>query len=91
MPQAEYFGRKFTKEKFDSIDGNTYIQFREESSNVVDPFSIRVSKQGMNFKGYLDVPISSEKELQDFARLISDMWQEHRKLAPKIHTTLSGH
>ncbi len=66
------------------------VAFTENTARV-DAFTMEVRPSGLKFKGVLDKEISTEGELQDFAKLLSDVWQEHRRIKPKLATTLSGH
>ena len=81
--KKQYFGVDFNVTKFDSLDGKTIVSYQEDSEET-EPFEVRVSRSGMTFKGKLSTEICTERELQDFARMISDIWQEHRRLAPKL-------
>lgn len=86
----KYFGVDFTLSKYDGLDGKTKVAL-QENSGAPDAFTVVVDLSGMNFKGVLKDPISSEKQLQDFALMVSSMWSEHRKLAPKILTNIKDH
>lgn len=89
MGMRTYFGVHFFESKFDSLDGKTKVAFVEQSG-AEKPFTVEVDSSGLRFKG--DSPnICTERDLQEYARLVSDAWAQHRKLAPKIHTSLSGH
>ena len=85
-----YFGVDFNVVKFDGLDGKTIVAYQENSGES-EPFEVRVSRSGMTFKGKLSSEICTENDLQDFAKMIADIWQEHRKLAPKLNQTLAGH
>ncbi len=85
-----YFGTNFIVTKHDSLDGKTTISYTEQSKEAA-PFTVKVTKSGMRFEGKLVQEIVTERDLQDFAKLVSDVWVEHRKLAPKISTSLSEH
>lgn len=77
----------FVKTKFDSLDGKTKVSFAEKESD----FQIVVSRSGMSISGKLAGEVTSEKELQAFAKLISDAWALHRTLKPRIVSTIAGH
>lgn len=79
--------KTFAYDKYDGLDGKTKISL--VTINEPQTFSSISDPQGLTLKG--EIVIKSEKELQEFARLISDMWSEHRKLAPKILRTTTGH
>jgi hypothetical protein len=76
----EAFGTKFLPTKFTDLTNKTIVTLTEQDSDFV----IKLSPQGMLFEGKLKKIIQTEKDLQDFAKLVSDAWSEHRKLAPKI-------
>lgn len=77
--------QKFVKTKFDALDGKTVVAYTTEDS----AFAIKASKAGVSFQG--ELTIEDQSELQQFAKLLSDAWTDHRKLVPKLSTTLSGH
>lgn len=80
----------FIISKFDALDGEVTIAYIEVSTSDT-PFAVKVTKGGLTITGAMDQKIVTEKDLQELARLISDAWQDHRRIAPKIHTSLSGH
>jgi hypothetical protein len=85
---AEYFGTTFYIEKYTALDdGRARVKYVEDGVTVL-PFKCEASAEGVNFAGSLKKPLTSRAELQDFARLIADVWTEHIKLAPRI--TKSG-
>ncbi len=81
---------KFIRTSFTGLDGRVVVAFTEDVARI-DAFTIEVRPSGMKIKGVMTMEISSEGELQDFAKLLSDIWQEHRRIKPKLSTTLSGH
>lgn len=88
--EVQYIGRTFFKSKFDSLEGKTVVAWQEQS-NTADPFTVKVDSEGMWFEGKLSTKIITQSDLQSFAKMISDCWVEHSKLAPKIVKSLSGH
>lgn len=83
---------EFVREKpFDSPDGYTTVEFSEITKNGKNGFKIIVKPSGINFRGELFDSISTENDLQNFAMLIVKAWEEHKRISPKIVTTLSGH
>lgn len=78
-------GKLFTRTKFEGLDGKVIVAFTAED----DSFSLQASKMGVEIKGTFLV--DGEPELQQFAKLMSDAWSEHRRLKPRIETSLSGH
>lgn len=82
--------KNFIRTEMTSYDGKKIIAWQEQSQLVV-PFQIKVSQSGLLFEGHLQGEISTEGDLQKFAKFLSDCWTEHRKLAPKLVTTLAGH
>lgn len=87
---VKYFGIDFLKTKLDALDGKVYVAWTENSA-LENPFTVKVSKSGLNFSGTLSKEIQTQRDLQDLARLITDSWKEHEKLAPKLFSSLSGH
>lgn len=77
--------KTFIRTKFDSLDGKTIVAFTTDD----DAFQLRSNKSELILKGELS--IDSEADLQAFAKLMADAWTEHRRLKPKLQTTLSGH
>lgn len=47
------------------------------------------TRGGIKFEG--PIILDSSKELEEFAKLVSDCWTEHQKLKIKLVSTLSGH
>lgn len=92
--KLQYMARSFTREKFTSIlTAETTIRYVSEDDGSLsdDPaFTLEVDKKGLRIFGKCP-EITTQNDLQDFARLISDMWREHLTLAPKITQNLSGH
>lgn len=74
----------FIRTKFDSLDGKTIVAFTADNG-----FCLRASRMGVEVMG--EILIEGELELQQFAQLMSDSWTEHRKLKPKLASSLSGH
>ena len=73
---------EFVRTKFTALDGKTMVVFQENNSD----FQIRASSQGIQFKGTMAGFISSNLEVQDFARMFSDVVEQHHKLKPKLAT-----
>lgn len=71
---------KFVKTKFSGLDGKTTVGWQEEDST----FEVRVTQEGIWFKGDMKMRLSTMGELQDFARLISEAQLEFSRLKPKI-------
>lgn len=74
----------FRVTKFDSLDGKTIVAYTVEGSE----YAIKADRAGMDVNGFR---IEGEAALQQFAALIADAWQSHRKLKPKLSTSASGH
>lgn len=83
-------GIAYQKEKYDSLDGKTVVSYIEDTDQP-DPFTAKMNRSGMSFQGTMHYQITSEKELEEFAKFVADCWAEHKRLAPKILTTISGH
>ncbi len=78
------------KTKYDSVDGLVYVKWEELlPSGSPTGFICKASQQGISLHGLLK--ITSQKELEAFAKFISEAWKEHHALAPKLTKTLSGH
>ncbi len=83
-------GMTFKRSKFSAlIDGLTTVTYVEQVGTD-DEFTITVNQKGMRIRGHLVATITSEKDLQDFARLISDCWKDHKKLVPKVSVGFGG-
>lgn len=101
MPEAEpqlptkTFGRiTFTYEKKSSLyDARTCVILSEVSDNVGKgyPFKIVIDQRGITPDGTLALPLGSMDDLQSFAQLIDFAWREHRKLAPNLLESETGH
>lgn len=82
---CKFMGRLFVRNKYDGLDGKTKVSYSEQNST----FQVVCDQTGIIFKG--EMPIFSQADLQDFAEFVSVCWTEHKKLAPKLMTSLSGH
>lgn len=80
---------KFVRDKFSGLLGKTLVTF----SDYEHELTIIADQTGIRFDcpKTAAVTISTEKDLQDLAKAVSDAWVDHVKLAPKLTTTLSGH
>lgn len=74
----------FKKSKYDALDGKVTVSFASDGN-----FMLKASKMGLEFVG--EFLLQDEKELQQFAQLVSLAWTERLKLKPKFYKTLSGH
>lgn len=81
-----YFGVKFNKDKYTRLDGTTVFTFTADEIEA-QPFRITCDRGGINFSGTLKRPLGRRHDLNEFAKLITDAWAEHLKLAPKISST----
>lgn len=68
------------KEKVSGLDGRTYSRWIEKDSTEARPFRITASASGMRFEGTMQGEIENMEELQEWAKLTSDVWVEHTKL-----------
>lgn len=86
-------GTEFEHSKFDTLDGKTTVMWKEigEAADKTEPFTIRVTREGMSLEGKLGVKVSSETEFKHFAELIGTVMQETRRMRPKLATSLAGH
>lgn len=84
---------KFLKTKTSALDGETEVKFTQQVEGKDAPFPplrIVARKDGLHFEGQ-SAKIIDMKDLQDFAKIVSDAWVEHTKLQVKLTSTLSGH
>ena len=89
------------KVKWTGLDQRTVVSFVQvvpqkegdttKEVSTVDPFTITVSPSGISFKGSMVGELQEQKELQEFAKLIGDVWKERLSLRPKLVTSPSGH
>ena len=87
----KFFGREFSLSKYDGLDGKTKVAFTEiDETKAVFHFMIIADSEGIMFNG-ISPKIVTSRDLQEFAHLVSKVWEEHEKLAPKIVTNLAGH
>lgn len=87
--EVKYAGRTFVKNKFDGLDGKTKVSFQEIGDG--SSFKVLIDQTGVKFAGDMAMPICDQQELQGFAKFLSDCWTEHRRLVPKIYTSLNEH
>lgn len=80
-----------TKTKFTGMDGRTVVAFVQKDGHAVDPFTITASPSGVSFKGIMVGEFSGQNDLQEWAKLMGDVWRERLKLRPSIVTTPAGH
>lgn len=76
MALIERMGIKFEHKKYDGLDGRT----KEEWSN--ENLSLVADQEKVVIKGTLN--LTDHKDLQEFAKFLSDVWKAHMRLAPKI-------
>lgn len=84
---------KFIKTKTSALDGETEVKYTQQVEGKdapFPPFRIVARKDGMHFEGQ-SAKITDMKDLQDFAKVVSDAWKDHTSLQVKISTTISGH
>ena len=85
----------FQKVPHQTIDGQQKFRFvavrTESNENSITElgFFIEAGRAGVEMSGKFT--ISDFKDLQPFAKAVSDAWREHQRLLPKITRTLSGH
>lgn len=79
----KFLNKDFTVKKYDGLDGKVYVDFTCTESPADPPFKVQISSMGMTFMGASPL-ICTERDLQDLAFMISEIWQEHRKMAPKL-------
>lgn len=84
---------KFIKSKTSALDGETEIKYTQQVEGKdapYPPFRLVVRKDGLHFEGK-SAKVTDMQELQEFAKIVSDAWVDHRSLQVKLATTLSGH
>ncbi len=81
---TKYFGVEFMKEKYSAFTGETCVTFTEMNKPLETAFQMKATPQGVFIQGKLETPITNSKELNDFARLVADVWKAHQALAPKL-------
>lgn len=81
----------FLRNKYSSLDGKTRVAFKEEIPSHGDAFELIADAKGVHFSGKF--LIVNQEELQEFAKLLSDVWVDRLSLDParKLKGTLSGH
>ncbi len=87
----KYSGYSFVRSKYSAIDTTQTTISYTEVSEEAEPFKVLITKQGVTFQGKLGRPMSNNADLSGIAKLISDCWKEHERLAPKLATSFSGH
>lgn len=80
------FNTEFIKEEYDDLIYGKVINYVEQVPETfkTPQFKIHCTRYGMKFTGYMHGEIVTERDLQEFAKLISLAWNQHRKLAPRI-------
>jgi hypothetical protein len=81
---------KFIKKKISALSGETEVLFElseQKDNQDGDPWRVVGSLQGVTFRGNAPF-IADNEDLQDFAKVMSLAWTEHRKLMEaKIHVS----
>lgn len=90
VSEFSFGGMKFKKAKFDAMDGSTMVTWTEDTIEK-EPFTAKANRGGVWFEGRMHGEIYGEKDLEKFANFIAIVWEDHRKLKPVIHRTLTGH
>lgn len=78
----QYLFADFIFDKRAGIDGKTKAMFTQTQSEY--PLKVICSREHMDFGG---VKIKNDKDLEDFAKFVTQCWSEHKKLAPRISPT----
>lgn len=79
-----------TKKKYSGLDGRTYVRFQEDNSSEARPFTIEASASGIRIKGTMQAELEDMKELQEFAKTMSDAWIQHILLRKDAIANISG-
>lgn len=83
---------KFTKKKNQTVEGGAevvYTQVPHGEEQPFPPFKIIASKLGVKFEGQ-SCTVTDMEELQEFAKVLSEAWKDHRNLIPKLETESGG-
>lgn len=64
---------------FELVNDDEYISKGLRLEGAADPFTLTASKDGVVIEGKFT--IDSHLILQDFARVLSDMWKTHKRLS----------
>lgn len=84
----KFYGVQVSKAKFDGLDGRTTVTYTENNASD-NPFKITCTAQGITLSGKMEKVLTSNDELQDFARLIAEAWKDHTRLKPRIITSVT--
>lgn len=84
MAHTEAMGLKFKHRKFDGLDGRTKSEWSTEGGELV----LTADQEAVQIKGMLR--LTTQMDLQGFAKLLSEVWAEHRRMVPKILTAPGG-
>lgn len=76
MALIERMGIKFEHKKYATFDGSTKEEWENENLSLV------ADQEKVMIKGVLN--LTDHKDLQEFAKFLSDVWKAHQRLAPKI-------
>lgn len=68
---------KFERKKFDNLSGGTSVTYTDGE------FELLATRDGVVIKGQSSV-IGDFNELQEFARIVSEVWKDHMQLKPRI-------
>lgn len=77
---------RFRRVKESALTGETVVRY-----TLGMKFEITVSKAGLAFSGdRAEVIISDQNDLQDFAKVVTEAWADHRKLVPNLMADMEG-
>lgn len=80
---------KFTKKKVSSLLGHTEVIFTLVTTED-NPLQLVAAPFGVTLSGRSEV-ICETEHLQAFAKALSEVWAEHRRLIPRLTQNLQGH
>lgn len=76
--------------KWTGPDNRTYVTYTQKNPEgymprevSLDAFTITVSPSGVSFKGKMIGEMSDQADLQDFAKIMGDVWKDRLKL--RVH------
>lgn len=83
-------GLKFVREKRSSLMGHTEVVYTEASTaKELHPFQIVATPFGLTMRGSMPI-VGRMQELDPLARAISQAWDDHTSLKPKLSPLADG-
>ncbi len=92
----KFGGIDFLRHKVSALSGDTEIRFESTSPELV--FMVKASRKGVEINGKLFSDVNSlrgfeedcpnEINLEEFARLVAEVWKCHIYLSPKLNRSI---